>query len=73
MADVIHEVHHDGDSSSTGMVMGLLIAALVILLFYFFAWPAISDKDASNGDTNINVTLPAGDSNGSNLPDGGAA
>ncbi len=52
------------DGSGVGVVVGLIIAVILVILFFLFAWPAIQGNTAatpstSNPGVNVNVTLPS--------------
>ena len=66
-----------GDSSAVGIVVGVLLAILIIFLFFRYALPAMRGNPApQNGGLNVNVQLPSGNngsSGGGTAPAPGSA
>lgn len=66
------------EDSSVGVVVGLIVAVILVVLFFMFAWPAIRNNGAytpagseapAGASANINLTVPGTDS-GSNSGSG---
>ena len=54
--------NNNGDDSGLGIIAGILIAIIAIVLFFIYGLPAIRGNEApKDDDVNINVTLPAGE------------
>ncbi|MBA3732869.1 hypothetical protein H0W91_00660 [Patescibacteria group bacterium] len=62
MTTIINPGTNDNNGGA-GMVIGVIIALVLIALFFVFALPAI--RKGNSGSANINVTLPAGTTGGS--------
>lgn len=71
----------DEDSSGMGIVVGLIVAVVLVILFFLFAWPSINntpgvpntgtDTTQPGASANVNVTLPSGTTN--STPSGGTS
>ncbi|MFA6520372.1 MAG: hypothetical protein WCT44_02060 [Candidatus Paceibacterota bacterium] len=49
-----------GDSSGVGIIVGVILAILVIFLFFRFGLPAMRNDTPQNGSIDVNLKLPAG-------------
>jgi len=57
MTTIIQQPKSD-DSSVAGFVIGIVVAAIVAVLFVVYAWPTISkDNTVANPVPNVNVTI----------------
>lgn len=56
----------DSSHSGVGLIIGIVLALVVIVLFFIYGLPALRNLGGGGGGTNINVTLPEG------TPGGGA-
>lgn len=72
MATVINNPNSE-DSSGIGMLVGIVLAVLVIILFFVYGLPAIRNSNTENppNDINVNVDLPDGGTGGGNGTDTG--
>jgi len=63
-----------GESSGMGMIVGVILAIVIIVLFFMYGLPAIRSNQAAddNGSVDINVELPSGQDN-EPAPAGGPA
>ncbi len=60
MATVINNPDHSGSDSGVGLIVGILIAVVVIFLFFFYGLPAMRNNQAapSDGSIDVNVDMP---------------
>lgn len=68
MATIINNPPGVTEDSSLGMVVGLVVALVLIVLFFIFVWPSLGNPNSSlspdynsapsGASTNVNVTLP---------------
>jgi hypothetical protein len=59
----------NSDNSVIGIVIGVLLAILIVFLFFRYALPAMRGNGApQNGGLNVNVQLPPGNNSGSGTP-----
>jgi hypothetical protein len=77
MTTVIKNNGSDADSSGgVGLILGVLLAIVLIVLFFVYALPALrAPGPADNGGINVDVDLPGGGggTGGSPAPSGGVA
>jgi hypothetical protein len=73
MATVINNPGGSEESSGLGMMIGVILAVLVIILFFVYGLPAIRNSNAPSqpNDINVDVDLPSG-GGGNSQPDSGA-
>ncbi len=64
MATIVNNPGGSSDSSGMGIVLGVLIAIIVIVLFFVYGLPRLRGTPAPSGGNNIDVNLK--------LPDGGS-
>ena len=72
MATIINNPSgNTAEDSSAGIVIGIVVALILVVLFAVFVWPTLGTNPAApatggnttpGASTNVNVTLPAGDS-----------
>ncbi len=57
----------ESSDSGLGLVLGVILAIVLVALFIIYGIPALrQNKNADNGGTNINVTLPTPSTGGTN-------
>ena len=57
-------INNPGDSSDrnaggTGLIVGILLAVLMVALFFLYLLPAMRNQTTQPSGTNINVELPS--------------
>jgi hypothetical protein len=76
MATVINNPRQGTEDSGMGLVLGVIIAIVLIALFWIYALPAIRNVSPPTtqpqGGTNINVQLPNPSGGGTNAPSNNA-
>lgn len=58
MATVINNPGQAVESSSSGTMIGVLLAIVLIVLFVLFGLPALRRSQPSRADLNVNITTP---------------
>jgi hypothetical protein len=59
MADVIHHDDRGSGDSGLGVVVGVLIALVLVVLFWIFVRPQLRSAPAEDGfNANIDVNIP---------------
>lgn len=52
----------DGESTGVGLILGIILAIVIIALFFVYALPAIRGTSTpQNGTVDVNIKLPPGD------------
>lgn len=64
MNTVINNPNSSGESSWVGMTIGIILAIILIVLFFVYALPALRNNADNDGGINLNVDLPNYDNNG---------
>jgi hypothetical protein len=69
MATIIKNSGDAEGSGAMGLVLGVLLAIVLIVLFFVYALPALrAPAPADNGGVNVNVDLPTSGDNGGTTP-----
>lgn len=73
MATIIRNEGVDSESSSMGLILGVLLAIVLIVLFFVYALPALrAPQGNANPGINVDVDLP-GDGGNTGVPGGATA
>jgi hypothetical protein len=67
MATVINNPSGNSDNSGTGVIIGVIVAIILIILFFVYGLPALRGGASPSNSLDVNVDLPSG---GDVLPGG---
>lgn len=68
METIINNPNGGNEGSGLGIVLGVLLALVLIALFFIYVFPSMREEGNDNGSLDINLELPSGSdsSNSSN-------